>query len=140
MKLFTHLPTVKILFILFLILFSAGCATNMPSLKPDKDKTPSTPQEKSQKQPLPEPSVTKASGPQAAPTGAEAQILGPSKTEEQKPSTITGPPNNSIASNAKVSLKKSDQEMLDSALEFCQASNDYWERGDLDNALDALDQ
>jgi membrane-bound lytic murein transglycosylase D len=30
--------------------------------------------------------------------------------------------------------------MLDSALEFCQASNDYWERGDLDNALDALDQ
>ena len=30
--------------------------------------------------------------------------------------------------------------MLDSALEFCQASNDFWERGDLDNALDALDQ
>jgi len=112
----------------------------MPSLKPDKDKTPSTPQEKSQKQPLPEPSVTKASGPQAAPTGAEAQILRPSKTEEQKPSTIPDLPNNSIASNAKGSLKKSDQEMLDSALEFCQASNDYWERGDLDNALDALDQ
>jgi membrane-bound lytic murein transglycosylase D len=112
----------------------------MPSIKPDKDKTLSTPQEKSQKQPLPEPSVTKASGLQAVPTGADAQIPRPSKTEEQKPSTIPDLPNNSIPSNAKGSLIKSDQEMLDSALEFCQASNDYWERGDLDNALDALDQ
>ena len=34
----------------------------------------------------------------------------------------------------------SNQELLDSALDFCQASNDYWERGDLDNALDALDK
>ena len=36
--------------------------------------------------------------------------------------------------------KKSDQEMLDSALEFCQASYDFWEQGDLTNAIDALDQ
>jgi membrane-bound lytic murein transglycosylase D len=35
---------------------------------------------------------------------------------------------------------ESDQKLLDSALEFCQASYDYWDRGDLDNALDALDQ
>jgi membrane-bound lytic murein transglycosylase D len=33
-----------------------------------------------------------------------------------------------------------NQELLDSALEYCQASNDFWERGDLDNALDALDK
>ena len=30
--------------------------------------------------------------------------------------------------------------MLDSALEFCQASYDFWEQGDLTNAIDALDQ
>jgi len=30
--------------------------------------------------------------------------------------------------------------MLDSALEFCQASYEFWERGDLNNAIDALDQ
>jgi len=36
--------------------------------------------------------------------------------------------------------KLSDQELLDSALEFCQTASDYWEHGDLDNALDALDQ
>jgi membrane-bound lytic murein transglycosylase D len=33
-----------------------------------------------------------------------------------------------------------EQEILDSALEFVQASYDFWERGELDNALDALDQ
>jgi membrane-bound lytic murein transglycosylase D len=43
------------------------------------------------------------------------------------------------------SLKKETQKqlaqgMLDSALEFCQASNDFWEQGDLYSAIDALDQ
>lgn len=33
-----------------------------------------------------------------------------------------------------------DQQLLDTALEFCQASNDYWERGDLDKALSTLDE
>jgi membrane-bound lytic murein transglycosylase D len=33
-----------------------------------------------------------------------------------------------------------NQELIDSALEFCQASTEYWERGDLDNAVAALDE
>ncbi len=36
--------------------------------------------------------------------------------------------------------EKSNQELLDSALEFCNASNDFWEQGDLENAIDALDE
>jgi membrane-bound lytic murein transglycosylase D len=32
-----------------------------------------------------------------------------------------------------------NQDYLDSALEYAQAANGYWERGDMDNALDALD-
>ena len=36
--------------------------------------------------------------------------------------------------------EKSNQELLDSALEFCNASNDFWEEGDLENAIDALDE
>jgi len=35
---------------------------------------------------------------------------------------------------------KSDQEMLDTALEFCGASNDFWEQGDIENAIAALDE
>lgn len=37
-------------------------------------------------------------------------------------------------------MEKSNQELLDSALEFCNASNDFWEQGDLENAIDALDE
>jgi membrane-bound lytic murein transglycosylase D len=33
-----------------------------------------------------------------------------------------------------------EQEIIDSALEYCQASNDFWEKGDLDNAIDCLDK
>ncbi len=36
--------------------------------------------------------------------------------------------------------EKTDQELLDSAIEFLQAASDFWEQGDLENALDALDQ
>jgi len=32
-----------------------------------------------------------------------------------------------------------DQDILDSALDLCQAANDSWEHGDLDNAIDTLD-
>ncbi|MGD8982594.1 MAG: LysM peptidoglycan-binding domain-containing protein [Desulfobacteraceae bacterium] len=38
------------------------------------------------------------------------------------------------------SLVMTNQELVDSALEFCETSNDYWEQGDLDNAIDALDK
>jgi membrane-bound lytic murein transglycosylase D len=34
----------------------------------------------------------------------------------------------------------SHQEMIDSALELLQASSDYWEQGDHENAIDALDK
>lgn len=33
-----------------------------------------------------------------------------------------------------------DQELIDAALAYCQASNDFWEQGELDNAIDALDK
>ena len=48
--------------------------------------------------------------------------------------------NETSAINEPEIKKKSDQELLDSALEFCQVSNDFWDKGDLDNALEALDE
>ncbi|MFZ7112359.1 MAG: LysM peptidoglycan-binding domain-containing protein [Desulfatiglandales bacterium] len=38
------------------------------------------------------------------------------------------------------SASSTTQELLDAALDYCQTSNDFWEHGDLDNALDALDK
>jgi len=46
------------------------------------------------------------------------------------------PPNLSLAEPN----PKSAQEMLDEALEFCRDSQDYWQRGELEKAVEALDQ
>jgi membrane-bound lytic murein transglycosylase D len=44
-----------------------------------------------------------------------------------------------LKEDSRISEGMTNQDMLDSALEYAQAANDYWERGDMDNALDALD-
>ncbi|MFH0845165.1 MAG: LysM peptidoglycan-binding domain-containing protein, partial [Pseudomonadota bacterium] len=49
----------------------------------------------------------------------------PSESEDQPPSSET--------------TLSNEQELLDSALDLIQASNDFWEQGDLDSAIDALD-
>ncbi|SPD74878.1 Lytic transglycosylase catalytic [uncultured Desulfobacterium sp.] len=36
--------------------------------------------------------------------------------------------------------ERAQQEILDSALEYCQSANDYRERGDIENTINALDQ
>jgi membrane-bound lytic murein transglycosylase D len=56
----------------------------------------------------------------------------PSPDESASPETVSPPPPEPPV--------LTNQEILDSALEFCQVSNDFWERGDLDNAIDALDK
>jgi len=47
--------------------------------------------------------------------------------------------NNALKEENGASEGMTNQDYLDSALEYAQAANDYWERGDMDNALDALD-
>jgi len=60
-----------------------------------------------------------------------------SQTTEDQPLAETA--ESETLPRASKKQEKSDQQKLDLALEFCQASNDFWEQGDLDNALDALD-
>ena len=38
-----------------------------------------------------------------------------------------------------ISEGMTNQDLLDSALEYAQAANDYWDRGDMDSAMEALD-
>ncbi|HBF42355.1 MAG TPA: lytic transglycosylase, partial [Desulfobacteraceae bacterium] len=64
----------------------------------------------------------------------------PVAEETPVPQAISEPPQDISPHNGPVIQKKSEQELLDSALAFCQASNDFWEQGDLENAIDALDQ
>ncbi len=64
--------------------------------------------------------------PVVAENNLESSALDPSKNE------------NIIPDNA--SLIKNIQPVLDEALDFCQVSQDFWQKGELENALEALDQ
>ncbi len=44
------------------------------------------------------------------------------------------------AANATHSPEKATQYSLDEALDFCQAAQDFWQKGELENALEVLDQ
>ena len=46
------------------------------------------------------------------------------------------PPQGDVAHNA----EPDPQAKLDEALDFCQAAQDFWQKGELDNALEALDK
>jgi len=72
------------------------------------------------------------------PKGTDARTLSPPEEgeEEQRMPVEAERPE----PLRKETQKQLAQGMLDSALEFCQASNDFWEQGDLYNAIDALDQ
>ncbi len=70
---------------------------------------------------------------------SDAKKSSPSISTEKQGAAET-PPTPASPPNASQPPEKTNQELLDQALEFCQASNDYWKRGNLDDALDALDQ
>jgi membrane-bound lytic murein transglycosylase D len=110
-----NLSCAKIVFIIILLLVGAGCAAESAHVTPGN-------------KPLPENTV------------ANEKNIVPAKTEGKK----TLSPSESLEEPSPVRKprpqEKTDQQRLDSALEFCQASNDFWEQGDLDNAIDALDQ
>jgi membrane-bound lytic murein transglycosylase D len=65
-----------------------------------------------------------------------------SSTSEAGHQSISGQETavNGKALSAKGVVEPSDQELIDSALEYCQTSSDFLERGDFDNAVDSLDK
>jgi membrane-bound lytic murein transglycosylase D len=141
-KIHTKFPNVKAFLNLFVALIFIGCVTQTSHVKsniqtqpekaeakePDLKPTPAAPEEK----PAPPPKIEEPQQIAALPkTKAEKE------KEPVSPLELVKKP---IPAPAPEPPKKSDQELLDSALEFCHVSNDFWERGDLENALDALDQ
>jgi membrane-bound lytic murein transglycosylase D len=57
--------------------------------------------------------------------------------EETSPSFENNPDNPDPLNTTSYST---DQELIDAALEYCKVSNNFWEKGELDNAVDALDK
>jgi membrane-bound lytic murein transglycosylase D len=111
-----------------LLLICIGCVKETYYVKPAEQATSGNlPVESSDFTPPPTQSTTKS----AAQLKTQQEGTASSRVEPQENTCPPQLPKTDV---------KSDQEMLDSALGFCQASTDFWEQGDLDNALDALDQ
>jgi membrane-bound lytic murein transglycosylase D len=64
---------------------------------------------------------------------APPKVVLPAETHEK------AQPDKGAKEEALISEGMTNQDLLDSALEYAQAASDYWDRGDMDNALDALD-
>jgi membrane-bound lytic murein transglycosylase D len=105
----------KIVFIILLILMGAGCAGEYVYVTPDNNLSP-------------ENTVAEEENTAPSKTGGKGTLSTPESLEKPGPIPKPSP------------REKTDQQRLDSALEFCQASNDFWEQGDLENAIAALDQ
>ena len=63
---------------------------------------------------------------------SDAQLPSPPETEEIEIAEEQEPP-------PCAAPEVNHQRTLDSALEYCQTSNELWEHGDLEGAIDALD-
>jgi len=146
---------VRILLIMLLLPLCTSCSSHMSFLKPEN-------------QPPPEEVISEEAVSVQSSVPLEEEVVAPARIEEEReiagPIEIEGeqeiaafpqsgeekgeekplPPSEGSENNplppAPQPQKQSDQEMLDSALEFCETANYFWERGELDNALNALDQ
>ena len=64
---------------------------------------------------------------------APPKVIQPGETKEKAEGA------KDLKEESLISEDMTNQDLLDSALEYAQAANDYWDSGDMDNALDALD-
>ena len=152
----THpkLAIAKISLIIITMVFFAGCLTDISYVNPENQPPPysklliiseheilapvkTDEEEKAASLPKIEEPEKTASWPKIE---EEQKNDAAVRDEEEEPLPPYESPENIPPPAPKEPLEKSDQELIDSALEFCQASNDFWEQGDLDNAIDALDQ
>jgi len=109
--------------ILLLIIFLCGCVQPLKNTNITQDNT-STLSEKS----LPDPADT-----------------APQNSQEMRPSVETDSTKRKNRPVANINANKSSpknniQSVLDEALDFCQASQAFWQKGELENALEALDK
>ena len=153
-----------ILFLLFLLPITHSCSTHMSIPEPearittevDAPKEAEVEQYSAIPQDVPDVSLLEQNQQLTAQTTAVDQQESPASAEIEKEQDTAVPLQNCekevvskealTASEGNVSPpapnppEKSDQEMLDSALESCETANYFWERGELDNALNSLDQ
>ncbi|MCJ7776471.1 MAG: lytic transglycosylase domain-containing protein, partial [Desulfobulbaceae bacterium] len=128
MEIYSKLLSDKICLVVVSLLICASCVTQTSRLRTDK--------QTSEDEVLPEKTGHELS--LQIPEGEISALQEGETKEKLLPQAV--PLENGPPLTEQESPTKPAQEMLDSALEFCQASFDFWDKGDLDNSLDALDQ
>ena len=121
----------RIIFISALILFLlCGCAQTLQKTSVYQDKNSALSELKT----LPDTKQTH----EANNTNNKSALSNLSKTNDSKAETNSEEytENNSW----KYSSRKKTQSVLDEALDFCKVSQNFWQKGELENALEALDQ
>ncbi len=123
---------------LYSVLLFAGCATDShqqntvsTATEPSTDTAIASPS--TGPDPSSNPSVVYGDTEEAARHFPEMNTVDDDFLQQENGENLTSFPRSDKA-------EKTNQELLDSALEFCNASNDFWEQGDLENAIDALDE
>ena len=145
----------RILLIMLLLLLCTSCSSHMSFLKPENqlsteevvsEETVSVQSSVASEEEITAPArieeEQETAGPIENEEGQKIAILVQGEEEGREDNSLppSEVPENNPLPPAPQPQKKSDQEMLDSALEFCETANYFWERGELDNALNALDQ
>lgn len=67
-------------------------------------------------------------------------VLSEDKTDEAVPASIFISDNLKNYDPENPELEKSIQDIFDQTMDFCNASQDFWQKGDIDSALQSLDQ
>jgi len=135
----THpkIPRIKILLVAAIFLLCSSCVDNLLSVNPQN--------------PAPSAGVAgtaDSDGPllegehvfARMEEGEEPALFQRTRKDKNRTVTAPRPPENHRPPPAPEIPRRSDQKMLDSALEFLQTSSEYWERGEMESALEALDQ
>ena len=117
---------------------SSGEIASHPSTEPDTDSTGGGDN----------PAYSEAADPTQAAAPAEEAADFEDGQLQVDPLAVQGEPHPSAGENGglaniggnQLQPVKKTQPALDEALELCQLAQEYWQKGDLDNAVDALDQ
>jgi len=120
----------------FIFLFLCGCVQNLHKNPVSPEETFFSDQENS---PDPATMSDNVASDISSPTDAFDLSELPEKVDtEDQNSSLAGPDSQNHESKDSDQGEKI-QSALDEALDFCQASQDFWQKGELENALEALD-
>jgi membrane-bound lytic murein transglycosylase D len=87
-------------------------------------------------------SISKAHGEMKTGDEPSLIVVGPEKSKDKNTNEVSPSPKHGLLSNGAVKEKKREEgrDIMEEALELLDESREYWVKGDLENALDLLDQ